>query len=494
MKKIHKLVVKNFVGPLIASFLISMFVLLMQFLWRYVEDLVGKGLSAGVVAEIMLYASSSLVPMALPLAVLLASIMVFGNLAEHNELMAMKSAGISLLRIMQPLILIALAISIFAFYFANFVLPHSNLKMRSLLYDVRNKPPEIVIPPGVFYNELPGYSIKIDYRDRETKMLYNLLIYDHASNRGNTSVIVARKGQMYYVNEHQYLILHLYDGAMYEDEQVKNPSQRLSYPQRRHTFEDQKIVFDLTGFGLKRSDENLFKSHFQMLGIKALSYTMDTLQSKILEQKNNFKDNISRTNYFRRLTQPKHDSIKTVFPAQSFSTDSLLQTFDKSLKKTTVSSAITFARNTQSYVQSEQRSIESRVIWRIKHGIEWHRKFTLSLACIVLFFIGAPLGAIIRKGGIGMPVVVSVILFIIYYIIGMIGAKSAEQSQIVLWVGMWFSTIFFVPIGIYLTNRALKDRVIINIDQYINIMTMPYRYVVKLFRVHKIKSIQSTKQ
>jgi lipopolysaccharide export system permease protein len=465
----------------------------MQFLWRYVEDLVGKGLSLGVVAEILMYASSSLVPMALPLAVLLASIMVFGNLAEHNELMAMKSAGVSLIRIMQPLILIAIFISFFAFYFSNYVLPHSNLKMRGLLYDVRNKPPEIVIPPGIFYNELPGYSIKIDRRDRETKMLYNLLIYDHSTNRGNTSVIIAEKGQMYYVNEHQYMILHLYNGAMYEDEQVKNPSQRTSYPQRRHTFDEQKIVFDLTGFGLKRSDENLFKSHYQMLGTKELSFTMDTLQIKILEQKTNFKDNISRTNYFRRLTAPSHDSIKMVFPETALSIDSLLLTLDKSLQKTTVTSAITFARNTQSYVQSEERSIKSRKIWKIKHGIEWHRKYTLSLACIVLFFIGAPLGAIIRKGGVGMPVVVSVILFIIYYVVGMLGAKSAEQSQITLWAGMWLSTMFFIPIGIYLTTRALKDRVIINIDQYINLFMMPIRFTLKLFRAYRIKNIQKAK-
>ena len=188
-----------------------MFVLLMQFLWRYVEDLVGKGLSTSVVLEVLLYASSSIVPMALPLAVLLASIMVFGNLAEHNELMAMKSAGISLVRLMQPLIFIAILISVFAFYFSDRVLPFSNLKMRSLLYDVRNKPPEIIIPEGVFYNEIPGYSIKIDRRDRETKMLYGLMIYNHSLNKGNTSITLAEKGQMYYVNQHQYMVLALYN-------------------------------------------------------------------------------------------------------------------------------------------------------------------------------------------------------------------------------------------------------------------------------------------
>ncbi|NLK16373.1 MAG: YjgP/YjgQ family permease [Bacteroidales bacterium] len=494
MKKLHILVLKNFIGPLIASFLISLFVLLMQFLWRYVEDFVGKGLSMGVILEILMYASSSLVPMALPLAVLLASIMVFGNLAEHNELMAIKSAGVSLIRIMQPIMVLTILISIFAFYFANYTVPRSNLKMRSLLYDISNKPPEIIIPTGTFYNELPGYSIKVERRDRETKMLYDLLIYDHSAGRGNTSVTIAEKGMMYYVNEHQYIILHLFNGAMYEDEQVKNQSQRESFPYRRHTFEEQKIVFDITGFGFKRSDENLFKSHYKTLGTKDLSLTIDTMQMKISEQISYLKDNLITTNFFRRLSNPHNDSIKVAFPETKLSTDSLLNSFGLSMQKTTISSALTFARNTQSYIQSENGALKSRQIWKIKHEAEWHNKFTLSLACIVLFFIGAPLGAIIRKGGIGMPVVVSVILFISYYILGMLGKKSAEQSQIAVWLGMWLSTIVFVPLGIFLTSRALKDRVIINIDPYIKLFATPYHFVVKRIRLYKIKNVDKKKK
>jgi len=462
----------------------------MQFLWRYVEDFVGKGLSTGVIIEIMMYASSSLVPMALPLAVLLSSIMVFGNLAEHNELMAIKSAGVSLIRIMQPIMIITIFITIFAFFFSNYTLPRSNLKMRSLLYDISNKPPEIIIPTGTFYNELPGYSIKVERRDRETKMLYDLLIYDHSAGRGNISVTVAEKGMMYYVNEHQYIILHLFNGAMYEDEQTKDHSQRESYPYRRHTFEEQKIVFDITGFGFKRSDENLFKSHYKTLGTKDLSLAIDTLQIKISEQISNLKENLIKTNYFRRLSNPHNDSIKVVFPETKLSTDSLLGSFELSMQKVTISSALSFARNTQSFIQSENGALKSREHWKIKHEAEWHNKFTMSLACIVMFFIGAPLGAIIRKGGIGMPVVISVILFIIYYVIGMLGKKSAEQSQIDAWFGMWLSTIVFVPIGIFLTSRALKDRIIVNIDPYIKFFTVPYRFIAKRVRLYKIKTIK----
>jgi len=467
-----------------------MFVLLMQFLWRYVEDLVGKGLSASVILEILLYASSSLVPMALPLAVLLASIMVFGNLAEHNELMAMKSAGISLVRMMQPLIVVAILISFFAFFFSNYILPYSNLKMRSLLYDVQNKPPEIIIPQGVFYNDLPGYSIKIEKKDKETKMLYGLMIYNHTQNKGNTSITVAEKGEMYYVNEHQYMILDLYNGAMYEDEVDKNAVNSKSYPLRRHTFEKQKLVFDLTGFGLKRSDESLFKNHYQMMGIKDLSFAIDTLTIRISEQKENFKQNIAKTNYFRRLTTSSLDTNNNLQFDKSLSIDSLFDAFSLQTKNDIISTATTFARNTQSYLQSEERSLNSHTIWKIKHGIEWHRKFTLSFACIILFFIGAPLGAIIRKGGIGMPVVVSVILFVMYYVIGMLGTKAAEQSKVTLWFGMWISTLVFTPIGIYLTLRALKDRVILNIDTHIAFLLFPFRFISKMLRVQRIRKIK----
>lgn len=464
-----------------------MFVLLMQFLWRYVEDFVGKGLSLGVILEILLYASSSLVPMALPLAILLSSIMVFGNLAEHNELMAMKSAGVSLLRMMQPLIIIVVIISAFAFYFTNKTLPRSNLKMRSLLYDISNKPPEIVIPTGVFYNELPGYSIKIDRRDRDTKMLHGLLIYDHTANKGCNSVTIAEKGFMYYVNEHQYIIFHLYNGAMYEEEIIKNPSYRTSFPLRRHTFEEQKLVFDLTGFGLKRSDENLFKSHYQTLGIKELAVVIDSIQLKIDEQTAALKNNLVASNFFRRLTQT-NDSIMSTYKSTNQSIDTLLNRFNRSLKQLTINSAISFARNTQSYIQSEDRAIKSRTEWKIKHGMEWHRKYTMSIACVVLFFIGAPLGAIIRKGGIGMPVVVSVVLFIIYYVIGMVGDKLAEQSQVSIWFGMWLATLIFVPVGIFLTTRALRDRVIINIDPYINFFVTRYHKLTVLIRAYRIST------
>ncbi|HON19517.1 MAG TPA: LptF/LptG family permease [Salinivirgaceae bacterium] len=493
MKKIHKLVVKSYAGPLIASFFISMFVLLMQFLWRYIEDLVGKGLPYDVIAEILLYACASLVPMALPLSVLLASIMVFGNLAEHNELMAMKSAGISLLRIMQPLIFIAIGLTFFAFYFADQVVPKSNLRMRSLLYDIKNKPPEIIIPTGVFYNELPGYSIKIGRRDHQTKMLYDVLIYDHTSNRGNVSVILAEKGEMYYVNQHQYMILQLYNGAMYEEEQVKKASQRYSYPQRRHFFEEQKIIFDLSGFGLKRTDENLFKNHYQMLSTKDLAFTMDSLNKKIEEQRTNIYQNIKSGNFFRKMYRPNEQQEPYVFPNKRKSIDSLFSTFSKSMKINTLSSAIAFSQNTQSYIRSENQSLKSRRVWMLKHGIEWHRKHTLALACLVLFFIGAPLGAIIRKGGIGMPVVVSVILFILYYILGMIGAKAAEQSQIELWLGMWSSTLLFAPIGLFLTIRALQDKVIIDIDRYIDFIIKPFKILAQKVPILKKLRNKSSK-
>lgn len=468
------------------SFFIAMFVLLMQFLWRYVEDLVGKGLSAGVVLEVVLYASSSLVPMALPLSVLLSSIMVFGNLAEHNELIALKSAGISLVRIMGPLVWIVLALAGVAFVFADRVLPYSNLKMRALLYDVQNKPPEIVIPEGVFYNELPGYSIKIGARDRHTDELTDILIYDHTENRGNVSVIVARSGFLSYVNEHQYMVLQLYDGSMYQQEDSQESERRREHPMRRHTFAQQTIVFDLTGFGLKRSDESLFKNHYQMMSSRELTYAIDTLDQRLAEQRAGFKQNLLATNYFRRLKKNK-DTLAARLPADGLSPDTLMAAQKPRGREQILASALNMARNTQSYVQSEERVVSSRVVWRVKHDIERHRKFTLSVACVALFFIGAPLGAIIRKGGIGMPVVMSVILFVIYYVLGMLGSNSAEQSRIPTWLGMWLATIIYAPLGAYLTSRALRDKVLVDTDRYLAAAARLARPAAKLIRARSIR-------
>lgn len=459
-----------------------MFVLLMQFLWQYVEDLIGKGLSYSVILEIIITAASSLVPMALPISVLLASIMIFGNLAEHKELMAMKAAGISLIRIMQPLFIISVIITIAAFYFSNSILPVSNLKMRSLLYDISNKPPEIVIPIGIFYNELPGYSIKVGANDTETKTLRDLIIYNHTANKGNISMTIAKKGKIYHVNEHQYMVLRLFDGAAYEegDENTKNRN----YPQRRYTFKEQEIVFDLTGFGLQRSDENLFKSHYQMMSISNLKHSIDTLEMRADEQSKYFSENIARSHTLRRLYNPENNTA-FVMPAGKLSTDSLYNTFDNPNKHQIINTAINFARNTRSYIESEDNAMNSRLKWIIKHKVELHRKFTLSLACLLFFFIGAPLGAIIKKGGIGLPVVASVVIFVLYYVVGMLGVKMAEQRQITIWGGMWLSTFILIPIAVLFNSRAIKDKEMINIGYYFSLFLLLFNKKAKKKEVNQ---------
>ncbi len=279
MKKLHKLVIKSFIGPLILTFFFVVFILLMQFLWKYIDDLIGKGLEMSVISEFLIYTSASLVPLAMPLAVLLASLMTFGNLAENLELLAFKSSGISLIRIMAPVMVISATISIGAFMFANYVMPVTNLKMRSLLYDIQQQRPELTIKPGVFDNTLEGYSIRIGSRDSKTSLLKDILIFDHTKKQGNIRVTIADSGYMKMSADEKHLLLTLYNGRTYEEMQkLKQEKKNVkSYPHQRDQFEHQEMIIEMTGFGLNRSDENLFRNAYSMLNIDQLHHFEDSL-------------------------------------------------------------------------------------------------------------------------------------------------------------------------------------------------------------------------
>jgi lipopolysaccharide export system permease protein len=474
LKKIHLLVVKSYIGPLIATFFISLFLLLMQFLWKYIDDLVGKGLDFLVIAELLMYASASLVPMALPLAILLSSLMTFGNMGEHNELIALKSAGISLQRIMFPLIVLSIIISTGAFFFSNNVMPYTNLKFGALLFDVRHQRPELDIKAGVFYNGLEGYSIKIAHKDKKTNMLHNLMIYDHSERNGNLYVTVADSGTMKVTNDRRYLVFTLFDGASYaEMKEARNKNE--TYPHRRDEFKEQRIIFELTGYGLERSDENLFKHNYQMLNLKQLAHADDSLALKLEGKKTTFKNNLLRTNYFKKENKKRvynKDTAQTfAFSDTNVRVSNMDSVFNKMASKSKIKiidNAMNFARTTQSYINSTTANLKGKEKWLNRHRIEWHRKFTLSFACLILFFIGAPLGAIIRKGGLGMPVVTSVLFFIIYYIISISGEKYVKTGVLPAAQGMWISSIILFPLGIFLTYKATTDSVILNIDTYFN--------------------------
>ncbi|OFX57332.1 MAG: permease, partial [Bacteroidetes bacterium GWA2_30_7] len=446
------------------TFFVSVFLLLMQFLWKYIDDLVGKGLEWNVILELMFYASSTFIPMALPLAILLSSIMTFGNLGEHYELVALKSAGISLPRIMRPLIILSVIISIMAFWFSNYVMPVANLKMRSLLYDVRHIRPEINIKEGIFYNGIEGYSIRISKKDRNTKMLYDIKIYDQTKRQGNLNVTVADSGFMKLSEDEKFLMMNLYNGQRYDEvseEGVRNDEKK--FPFRRDKFIEQSILFELEGVGLQRTDEDLFKDHYEMLNVQQLTVTIDSLNQSIEKKQTDFGVTMYKSNYFKREDpRIKSDTVKN-----TYNLDSLLLSLNKADRAKVYSLAADFIRGSKSYVTTIREDIKSRREWVSRHDVEWHRKFTLSFACLVLFFIGAPLGAIIRKGGIGMPVVVSIIFFIVYYLLSIMGEKFSREGVIPVYYGMWLSSVVLFPFGVFLTYKAATDSAIMNTDTYV---------------------------
>lgn len=487
MKKIHLLVIKSYIGPLVATFFISLFLLLMQFLWKYVDDLVGKGLEFLVIAELLTYASASLVPMALPLAILLSSLMTFGNMGEHNELIALKSSGISLQRIMFPLILLSIVISGGAFFFSNNVMPYTNLKFGALLFDVRHQRPELDIKAGVFYNGLEGASIKIGRKDKKSNMLYKLMIYDHSKRDGNMNVTIADSGTMRVTDDKKYLVFTLFDGASYA-EMKEEKKKYETYPHRRDEFKEQRIIFELVGYGLERSDENLFKHNYQMLNLSQLAHADDSLSKALKQKKRTFANNLLRSNYFKKEDKQRVFNLDTTKTFKFDSTsiimlnvDSVFNASGNGVKAKVISQALNYARTTQSYINSTESNLIGKRKWLARHRIEWHRKFTLSFACLILFFIGAPLGAIIRKGGLGMPVVISVLFFVIYYIISISGEKYVKTGVLPASQGMWISSIILFPLGIFLTYKATTDSVILNIDTYFNFFKKlnPYRWIKK---------------
>ncbi|MCK4880636.1 MAG: LptF/LptG family permease [Bacteroidales bacterium] len=495
MKKLHLLVRKSFIGPLILTFFFVIFILLMQFLWKYIDDLIGKGLEMSVISEFLLYTSASLVPLAMPLAVLLSSLMTFGNLAENLELLAFKSSGISLIRIMAPVMVISATISIGAFMFANYVMPVTNLKMRSLLYDIQQQRPELTIKPGVFDNTLEGYSIRIGSRDSKTSLLRDILIFDHTQKRGNIRVTIADSGYMRMSADEKHLLLTLYNGHTYKEmqKQKKEKKHIKSYPHQRDQFEEQEMIIEMTGFGLNRSDENLFRNAYSMLNINQLHHFEDSLTRDLDTVLIKFHTTLEKTlvekpkNLLIKKSRIVSDPMKSTLNSEELTilplhVDTLFTQLNKLEQRRALTQSINYARSNKSITSSNAGTTDWKISKLRRYQIEIQRKYTLSLLCLIFFFIGAPLGAIIRKGGLGIPVIVSVLLFLIYYVISMTGEKFVRENILPPFAGMWISTFILVPIGILLTYKAANDSVIMNVETYFLWAKNLWQRSQKLFR------------
>ena len=434
-----------------ATFFIVLFIILMQFLWKYVDELVGKGLEWYVIAELLFYASASFVPLALPLAVLLSSIMTFGELAENYELLAFKSAGISLLRIMTPLIVVVMGISIGAFYFSNSVIPKANLKFSALLWDVKQQRPALNIREGIFYNGLEGYSIRVSEK-KENGMIEDVLIYDHADHQGNTKVIRAESGQMLNTEDERWLILKLYDGVSYEEMSKQQRKDAHFMPHNQVQFDAYEIHFDLSAFQLKRTKEELFRHHAQMANVAKLNHQIDSLDERMEQLRQRLRDRLSNFMYFLDTPRAAHlDTMKTT------AADSMWAGIEAPKDAVAIGRALSSARTASSIIKVHEQDYHNVYKKRNRARLEWHRKFTLSFACLVLFFIGASMGAIIRKGGLGMPTVISIFFFIVFHVLSITAEKTAKEFVIAEWLGMWFPFFIITPIGIFLTYKANLD-------------------------------------
>ncbi len=472
MKKIDLFMIRSFVGPLILTFFIVLIIFILQFLWMYVDELAGKGLELRVLAELLFQFSLTFVPLSLPLAILLASLMTFGNLGEFLELTALKSAGVPLQRIMLPIFIFAAVLAAGSFLFADYVLPISTRKARTLLMDIRRMRPELNIQAGTFYNGIDGFSIKITDKDPETNRLDGIYIYDHREGIGNTSVIHADSGYMRVTADESGLILTLFNGYAYKDIEEKNvPQDKRKYPFRRDRFTKQTMVIELTGFGLNRSAMDIYRSNYAMLNTTDLTFFIDSLSTRYKSRTDVYYTEFSQTRlmttnqFYYPENKPEEDST-AVWKSGKFNTRACFDTLSFMDKNTTISRALSFAREGTSFMTEKSEALVAEAKNLRKYEAEKYKRFTLPLACLVFFFIGAPLGAIIRKGGLGTPAVISVLFFVFYYVISLSGEKFAKELIISVPLGMMASTIILLPIGVFLTYKATTDAAIMNAETY----------------------------
>lgn len=468
MKKIDQLVLRNFVGPFLLTFFITLFIFVMQFLWKYIDDLVGKGLEWYIVAELISYASASFVPLALPLAMLLSSIMTYGSLGEHYELVAMKAAGVSLYRFQLPLMVVALMISGLAFYFANNLLPLANLKFGALLHTVRHQKPALNIKEGVFYTDIDGYSIRVGDKEEDNRTIHDVLIYDH-SQGNNDNVLSAKTGEMFTQGDSRYLVLRLYDGHRYSEGKQGMGGKEL-HEHYSTSFEVFEKWFDLGALAFQKQDESTWSNHYQMMNLSQLQVALDTLLMQRDKRIYDYSNNVGQF-LQQRVTLP--DTIEPVVLTDSLTEnwkEQLLGFPSKERELLAYDKALQQARNIKSFSGVATRDLNYRMKNIRRHQVEWNRKFSLSFACLVMFMIGAPLGAIIRKGGLGLPLLLSIILFVVFHVSSMSGEKMAEKGVLEPFVGIWLPNIILLPLGIFLLIKARDDSPLFTMDWYYAIL------------------------
>jgi lipopolysaccharide export system permease protein len=428
-------------------------------LWKYIDVLVGKGLEWYIIAELLMYAIPNFILLALAMGVLLSSLMVYGNLGERYELVAIKASGVPLRRALYPVFMFVLLLSVGAYFFGNVIIPKSNLKFAALYWDVKNKKPAFDIPEGAFYTDIEGYAIKIGKKDKNDKDIYDVLIYDHTDDQTNTKVVRAERGEMTNSEDKRFIYFNLYNGIRYE-EMKSSGDYHQTYKHNKMRFKKQEIIFDLSQLDLGKTAEELFKGNHQLKNMGQLQEGADSLKDKedgIYEEMIGFVNNnyhvydtlyenyIDTFNQYTAQWRAKEDpNVNMVF-----------------------SQALNLARTTKGVLENNQKNISDTKKKRARHDVEWHKKLTFPVACLVLFLIGAPLGAIVRKGGLGWPMVIAILLFLVFYILSIAGEKMTKELVIESKYGMWLAIGVLSPVGIWLVSKASRDSSLFDPDAYI---------------------------
>jgi lipopolysaccharide export system permease protein len=458
IRKLDKLILRAFIGPFIATFFITLFVLVLQFFWLYIDDIVGKGVDLIIIGKLITYVGATVVPLALPLAILLSSIMTFGNLGESFELVAIKSAGIPLFRFMRPLFIVSLFLCGLALLFNNNVIPVATLKMQTLKYDIIMSKPAFDIKEGVFYDKIEGYVIKIGQKESNDSIIRRVVIYEQ--NYGlQDHILVAESGVMRISADKRFLELNLRNGWRYE-ENGNRLTTNTEYI--RLGFKEYKKVFDLSSFTMNRTDDSLFKNNYQMLSLRQLNKAIDSLERSITRHINKNKTDLKTF-----LDFPKYiDSNWGETKVPVIQTKNLTDWFPDSTRRPIVDRAVVTVNSLKSTIESNSIVYDSLRRDLRFHRIAWHEKFTMAIACIVLFLIGAPLGSIIRKGGIGTPLVFAVIFFVLFFLINNFGKKFVKEDVLPPVYGMWLATLILLPVGLFLVYKAMHDSQLFNKEFY----------------------------
>lgn len=489
IKRLYMFMLKTFIPQFLMTFFICLFILMMQFLFKHINDLVGKGLTLDLLAELFFYAALTMVPLALPLAILLASLMTFGNLGEHVELTAMKASGISLTRVMKPLMVLIAAVSVGAFFFQNNVLPQTQVKMWQLLFSARQKSLSLDIMEGAINSQIPGYNVYVKKKNKETDMLYKIMLYDVSTGLTYPRIVAADSGKLSMTADQKHLVLQLFNGRWYEDVKGGGNAQFGKEMYRRESFHDKEILIPYDATFTMIDDEGL-KSQYIGKNYNELTQSIDSLNTRIDSAGSVLAGELQRIPVLGTSSsrveihdgKPVTVPVKTLQAKSLIDVDSLFGSLANDERATIASRASMLAASAQQDVNFKSFvPLEDGKVLR-RHQIELQKKFTLSLACLIFFFIGAPLGAIIRKGGLGTPIVVSVLLFIVYYMIDNTGYKMARDGHWPVWQGIWLSSVVLLPLGIFLTYKAVNDSAVFNPDTYVNFFR-------RLFGVHQTRSL-----